>query len=300
MVALADKFTREAYTPQNRPAQNFYRPKNAYPRNFLQPQTRGPARNNRILSTKYLDESTGLLSYTYRYYSPGLGRWVNRDPIGEAIGAGLYLLLANDPINDADMNGLMGCCRDPDPPSGTPPSAPPGAPVAPVPGTPGPIPGEDEVEGTFYPIPDWFKNPEDEGKPCCCEPPGELEVFSRYDNGTTANVIRMGVEIGFKKDSCYKDVAWLWMSCWRPGGTSGVIPSCVNSFTCSVSGMFPSYFRGPLITRLIIRYLSCEGGEWVLKGLESDYTYFSRRGISWNIPNPEDHVVEPWPAPDSE
>ena len=34
-------------------------------------------------STKYTDEETGLCYYGYRYYSPVMGRWVNRDSIGE-------------------------------------------------------------------------------------------------------------------------------------------------------------------------------------------------------------------------
>ncbi len=34
-------------------------------------------------SSKYLDGETGLYYYGYRYYAPGIGRWVSRDPIGE-------------------------------------------------------------------------------------------------------------------------------------------------------------------------------------------------------------------------
>jgi RHS repeat-associated protein len=34
-------------------------------------------------STKYLDHETGLYYYGYRYYSPSLGRWLSRDPIGD-------------------------------------------------------------------------------------------------------------------------------------------------------------------------------------------------------------------------
>ena len=34
-------------------------------------------------STKYLDQETGLYYYGYRYYSPGMGRWLARDPIGD-------------------------------------------------------------------------------------------------------------------------------------------------------------------------------------------------------------------------
>ena len=35
-------------------------------------------------STKYTDDETGMLYYGYRYYNPSLGRWVSRDPLGEA------------------------------------------------------------------------------------------------------------------------------------------------------------------------------------------------------------------------
>jgi len=45
----------------------------------------GPMVNdfNFWFSTKYLDQETGLYYYGYRYYSPSLGRWLARDPIGE-------------------------------------------------------------------------------------------------------------------------------------------------------------------------------------------------------------------------
>jgi hypothetical protein len=66
MVALAEKFSRETYTPQKRTARNSYRPKNAYTDFFLQSQNRSPAQNNRILSAKYLDVSTGWYYYGYQ------------------------------------------------------------------------------------------------------------------------------------------------------------------------------------------------------------------------------------------
>ena len=34
-------------------------------------------------SSEYYDGETGLVYYNYRYYSPQLGRWIKRDPIGE-------------------------------------------------------------------------------------------------------------------------------------------------------------------------------------------------------------------------
>ena len=35
-------------------------------------------------SSKYYDSETGLYYYGYRFYSPALMRWLNRDPIEEA------------------------------------------------------------------------------------------------------------------------------------------------------------------------------------------------------------------------
>lgn len=59
-------------------------------------------------STKYLDGETGLLSYGFRYYSPGLGRWPSRDPIEEQGGINLYGMVGNDPVNFIDIAGLTG------------------------------------------------------------------------------------------------------------------------------------------------------------------------------------------------
>lgn len=57
-------------------------------------------------STKYFDAETGLYYYGYRYYSPGLGRWINRDPIGEQGGLNLYAYVWNNPIQLLDPLGL--------------------------------------------------------------------------------------------------------------------------------------------------------------------------------------------------
>ena len=42
-------------------------------------------------STKYLDTETGLYYYGFRYYAPELGRSLNRDPLGESGGLGIWL-----------------------------------------------------------------------------------------------------------------------------------------------------------------------------------------------------------------
>ena len=44
--------------------------------------------------------------YGYRYYTPLLGRWVNRDPIGEDGGANLYVFVFNDTIIGVDIRDL--------------------------------------------------------------------------------------------------------------------------------------------------------------------------------------------------
>ncbi|MBM4309920.1 MAG: hypothetical protein FJ119_03090, partial [Deltaproteobacteria bacterium] len=57
-------------------------------------------------STKYLDAETGLYYYGYRYYSSELGRWLNRDPLGERGGINLNAFVKNGPGIYADPFGL--------------------------------------------------------------------------------------------------------------------------------------------------------------------------------------------------
>jgi RHS repeat-associated protein len=44
-----------------------------------------------------------------RFYSPKLGRWLSRDPIGERGGINRYAFLGNRPMDDVDVLGLLGC-----------------------------------------------------------------------------------------------------------------------------------------------------------------------------------------------
>ena len=57
-------------------------------------------------SSEFHDDETGLVYYNYRYYSPSLGRWTKRDPIGELGGANEYCINQNASINRFDINGL--------------------------------------------------------------------------------------------------------------------------------------------------------------------------------------------------
>ena len=61
-------------------------------------------------STKEYHAASGLYDYGFRFYSPGLGRWINRDPISESGGLNLYGFVSNSPVNRVDRFGLTGAC----------------------------------------------------------------------------------------------------------------------------------------------------------------------------------------------
>jgi RHS repeat-associated protein len=64
------------------------------------------AENKFRFSTKYADEDTGLYYYGFRYYSPDLGRWLSRDPLGENGGVNNYNYVYNSPVDRTDYLGL--------------------------------------------------------------------------------------------------------------------------------------------------------------------------------------------------
>ena len=57
-------------------------------------------------SSEYHDSETGLVYYNYRYYDADMGRWINRDPIGEQGVYNLYGFVGNDGVNRWDRLGL--------------------------------------------------------------------------------------------------------------------------------------------------------------------------------------------------
>ncbi|MBU6303731.1 MAG: hypothetical protein KGS60_19460, partial [Verrucomicrobia bacterium] len=71
-------------------------------------QATGPfAENNPWrFSTKPVDEFTGQYFYGYRDYDPAQGRWLSRDPLGEAGGVNLYGFVGNDGVGQIDLLGL--------------------------------------------------------------------------------------------------------------------------------------------------------------------------------------------------
>jgi RHS repeat-associated protein len=57
-------------------------------------------------SSKMWHDRTALYYYGYRFYSPDLQRWLNRDPIEEEGGVNIYEFTANNPLNLFDPFGL--------------------------------------------------------------------------------------------------------------------------------------------------------------------------------------------------
>ena len=64
------------------------------------------AENPYRFSTKELHAASGLYDFGLRFYSPGMGRWINRDPLQEEGGVNLYAMVDNSPINAVDEYGL--------------------------------------------------------------------------------------------------------------------------------------------------------------------------------------------------
>jgi RHS repeat-associated protein len=55
---------------------------------------------------QFRDAETGWYNYGYRFYVPELGRWINRDPIGEDGGNNIYLFALNNASGVLDYLGL--------------------------------------------------------------------------------------------------------------------------------------------------------------------------------------------------
>ena len=62
--------------------------------------------NNLRFPGQYFDAETGLHYNRFRYYSPVLGRYLSRDPVGFLSGVNFYTYVHNDPINGFDPHGL--------------------------------------------------------------------------------------------------------------------------------------------------------------------------------------------------
>ncbi|MBI4707834.1 MAG: RHS repeat-associated core domain-containing protein, partial [Candidatus Omnitrophica bacterium] len=72
-------------------------------------QQSSSAGNRFMFTGRELDSETGLYYYRARYYSPQIGRFLQRDPVGYAVDINLYRYCNNNPLNWVDPWGL---CKD--------------------------------------------------------------------------------------------------------------------------------------------------------------------------------------------
>jgi RHS repeat-associated protein len=61
--------------------------------------------NHFLFSTKIQDDETDLIYYGYRYYNASTGRWISRDPVGEAGGMNTYDFVNNDALTHIELTG---------------------------------------------------------------------------------------------------------------------------------------------------------------------------------------------------
>src|SRR5712691_3726093 len=58
---------------------------------------------------QYFERETGLSYNVMRDYDPGIGRYIQSDPIGLLGGSNTYLYVAADPLIRIDPKGLLAC-----------------------------------------------------------------------------------------------------------------------------------------------------------------------------------------------
>jgi len=80
---------------------------------FLNPSNNAPISsstvfNNILFTGRYYDTETKLYYYRARTYHPYMGRFLQRDPLGEAASINLYNYVFNNPVNATDPSGLYG------------------------------------------------------------------------------------------------------------------------------------------------------------------------------------------------
>jgi RHS repeat-associated protein len=81
-------------------------PRYEYGMNGEVTQTIGTLASDFQFAGMYYHAPSGLNLAVHRAYSPSLGRWISRDPIGESGGANLYAYVGNAPTGYRDPTGL--------------------------------------------------------------------------------------------------------------------------------------------------------------------------------------------------
>jgi RHS repeat-associated protein len=75
------------------------------------PIPRSAVFNNLLFTGRYYEPESGLYDFRRRAYHPVLGRFLQRDPLGEAASLNLYAYVFDNPINATDPTGLYQICQ---------------------------------------------------------------------------------------------------------------------------------------------------------------------------------------------
>ena len=71
------------------------------------PLTSSAVYNNVLFTGRYYDTESGTYHYRARNYHPYLGRFLQRDPLGEAASPNLYAYVFDNPVNATDPSGMI-------------------------------------------------------------------------------------------------------------------------------------------------------------------------------------------------
>ena len=219
-----------------------------------------------LFSSEYLDSETGLVYYNYRYYSPELGRWTKRDPIGEDGGLNLYAMVGNDSVSKIDIWGRR-----------------------PKEGEPMQISSRSKKSGVD-PFPDWWLKP----CPCagkkCCKKEAWVELLKVYlvkGGKTDSPQFKAAVIIKNAKNTKY-----FWWTCysrkvagkWHAGpwpGQQKTRPTFIPT------GMA----QGIIIVGVKVSWYSCKGSDGKTK-LGKWTRYTDQKTITVNYF--DDKQIEPF------
>ena len=186
-----------------------------------------------------------VLQRRYAYDATEVAMWPNRDPLQEKGGLNLYGFVGNNGVNSVDYLGL-----------------------------------DDYFDG-YIPVPPYY--PKDEGKPCCCLKPANIQFTvgddgSKEGDGTTPGMFRVKMTFA-KKEGCYESLEIRWRTCWRVDGTGGLLPQFNDTTTMSFPSGPPAKM-GSWAVAGMVRYLACEGGKW--KVHEDQKGVNCREVITWS------------------
>ncbi|MDD2774300.1 MAG: RHS repeat-associated core domain-containing protein, partial [Elusimicrobiales bacterium] len=241
-------------------------------------------------SSKYFDPETGLGYWGERYYNPSTGRWTSREPLEEAGSLNLYAFCRNDPILYIDVLGRESATW--------PPANRPDDPRLPPPPSKDLPSKKDTTGATLFLPPNWFLHPADEGKPCSAgkvgpgtatikriDPPATKAGDVKGAEGSTLVQWTLHFEADIQMKGCWKDLAVLWGTCLRSDNTALYIPECINKTACNMRTYTGTQsgvpLGGPYMTRVVVRWLSCENNKWTVKQQPVPRNY-SWDGKSWS------------------